>query len=232
MTFLSLIDIILLPRAILPSTSLEAERRGEQMITIALAILAAGTSHAGSRVQFDGMYVEGCSCAPPCPCEIVGLEMGCQGVGGFVISRGALQGADLSGVKIAYATAPGSWVNCYVDAPTEAKRRAGTALAKAAFGAWGKMGPVRVVPISIKGAKGTYALTVDGGRIMSLKTAPFSGLDPAKPITYSNINSLMHPVVMQAKTTACTFHDGERTFTLKGTNAYYNAKLKVNGVLK
>ena len=200
------------------------------MILITTALLISG-SHAKLPVQFDGMYVEGCSCSPPCPCEITGLNMGCQGVGGFAISRGTFQGQDLSNVKIAYATAPGDWVACYVDAPTDAKRSAGAALAKAAFGAWGKMAAVKTAPIEITGSQGSYTLTVDGGRVMSLKTAPFPGLDKGKPITYSNINSVMHPVVMQAKTVSCTYRDGDKTFTLKDSNAYYNPALKANGVL-
>jgi hypothetical protein len=182
-------------------------------------------------IRFDGMYVEGCSCHPPCPCEITGLEEGCQGVGGFSITRGTFEGKDLSGVKFAYATAPGSWVTCYVDAPTQAKKAAGTALVKAAFGGWGKMGPVKAAHIGIQGSGGTYKLTVDGGSIMSLKTGPYPGLDKSRPITYSNINSVMHPVVMQAKTITCDFHDGDKTFNLKDSNAYYNPAIRVKGKL-
>ncbi len=40
----------------------------------------------------------------------------------------------------------------------------------------------------------------------------------------------MPPVVMQAKTVTCTFHDGGKTFSLKGSNAYNNASMRVNGV--
>jgi hypothetical protein len=188
-------------------------------------------THSRAHVRFAGMYVEGCSCAPPCPCEIVGLSMGCQGVGGFSIASGEFDGADLSGVKFAYATTPGDWVVCYVDAPTASKRAAGAALAKAAFGGWGKMGPVKDASIAIHGSGGTYTLSVNGGRTMSLTTKPFFGLDKTKPITYSNINSVMHPKVMQAKTVSCTFHDGDKAFHIKGTNAYYNPALKVNGAL-
>ena len=201
-----------------------------------LAITAVGfTAHHGAAlkgdVQFDGMYVEGCSCSAPCPCEITGLSMGCQGVGGFSIGHGSFEGADVSGVKFAYATTPGDWVICYVDASTEAKRSAGAALAKAAFGAWGKMGDVKTAPIELNGSGGKYTLTVDDGKIMSLTTEPFFGLDKTKPITYSNINSVVHPQVMQAKTLVCTFHDGDKKFEIKGSNAYYNPAMKVHGVL-
>src|SRR5450631_2816929 len=109
---------------------------------IAMTTVGLGTHHAGA-VQFTGMYVEGCSCSAPCPCEITGLSMGCQGVGGFSIAHGSFEDADVSGVKFAYATTPGDWVICYVDAPDAARRTAGAALAKAAFGGWGKMGEVK-----------------------------------------------------------------------------------------
>ena len=62
-------------------------------------------------------------------------------------------------------------------------------------------------------------------------TEPFFGLNKSKPITYLNINSVMHPTVMRAKTVVCTFHDGDKTFELKGSNAYYNPAMKVHGVL-
>ena len=93
-------------------------------------------------------------------------------------------------MKFAYATTPGDWVVCYVDAPTAAKRKAGAALATAAFGGWGKMGPVKTAPIAITGGKGKYTLKVDGGKIMTLTTQPYVGLDKSKPIVYSNINSV------------------------------------------
>lgn len=196
-----------------------------------ILISVAGLHGVKPDVKFDGMYVEGCGCSAPCPCEIVGIKMGCQGVGGFSISHGSFQGADVSGVRFAYATTPGDWVVCYVDAPTASKRAAGAALAKAAFHGWGKMGDVKSAPIAIHGSAGRYTLTVSGGKIMSLKTEPYLGLDKSKPIVYSNINSVLHPSVMQAKTTTCTYHDGDKSFELKGSNAYYNPALRVHGVL-
>lgn len=196
-----------------------------------LLIPLMGFGAPKGAVQFDGMYVEGCSCSAPCPCEIVGIKMGCQGVGAFSISGGDFEGADLAGVKFAYATTPGDWVVCYVDAPNDAKRRAGAALAMAAFGAWGKMGPVKQAAIAIEGSRGKYTVSVDRGSIMTFTTEPFPGLDKTKPITYSNINSVLHPSVMQAKTMTCTFHDGDKSFELKDSNAYYNPALRVHGVL-
>src|SRR4029077_15605648 len=96
---------------------------------------------------------------------------------------------------------------------------------------FGKMGEVKSASIDIQGSGGTYTLTVDGGKIMTLTTEPYLGLDKSKPTRYSNINSVMHPSVLQARTVACTFHDGDKTFELKGSNAYYNPALKVHGDL-
>ena len=197
---------------------------------LAIASLGIGM-HSKGALQFTRMYVEGCSCAAPCPCEITGLSMGCQGVGGFAISHGTFEGADVSGVKFAYATTPGCWVICYVDAPTKAKRTAGAALAKTAFGGWGKMGDVKTAAIALAGSHGKYTLTVDCGTTMSPTTEPFFGLDKSKPMTYSNIHSVLHPTVIQAKTVSCKFHDGDKTFSIKGTNAYYNSAIKTQGVL-
>src|SRR5579859_2570557 len=145
-----------------------------------LLVALTGLTPHKAMVHFDGMYVEGCSCSPPCPCEITGVKMGCQGVGGFAIKHGTFEGSDISGIKLAYAVAPGDWVICYIDAPTAAKKKAGAALAKAAFNAWGKMEPVKNAPISIHGSGGKYTLTVGGGEIMKLTTTPWAGLNKSK----------------------------------------------------
>ncbi len=201
-------------------------------MSVAMLIIAlAGSSAHNGSLRYDGMYVESCSCPAPCPCELTGISMGCEGVGAFSIASGRFEGADLSGVKFAYATKPGSWVQCYVDAPTKEKRAAGAALAKSAFKDWGKMGAVKDAKIDITGSAGKYTMMVDGGKIMALTTSPVNGLNKKKPMTYSNINSVLHPVVMQAKTVKCAYHDGDKKFDLKGTNAYYNPTIKANGKL-
>lgn len=199
---------------------------------LSFAISAVVTLNtAPMPLEFEGMYVEGCSCMAPCPCELTGLAMGCEGVGAFSFGRGKFNGADISGVKMAYATAPGDWVVGYVDAPSEAKRKAGAALCKAAFGAWGKMGDVKSAKISITGSKGNYILNVNNGAVMTLKTEPTLGGNKMTPITYSNINSVLHPTVMQANAVSCTFNDEGHKFEIHGRNGYFNSSLKVNGKL-
>lgn len=200
------------------------------MTILAIAALSAATTGFKAPVKFTGMYVEGCSCSPPCACELVAVKMGCEGVGAFQIRTGSFAGKDISGVKFAYATAPGDWVTCYVDAPA-GKMQAASDLCKAAFGAWGKYGGAKAAKISISGNAGKYTLAVDGGKVMKLTTSPVMGIDQKSPIMLSNINSVLHPTVMQGKVVACTFNDAGHSFELKGSNAYFNGKLAVNGAL-
>lgn len=197
----------------------------------ALAVCAVSLGPAKGELDYEGMYVEGCSCAAPCPCELTGVEMGCEGVGGFSVTRGTYNGQSISGVRFAYAVAPGSWVTCYVDAPAGAKRNAATALVTDAFKSWGEMGPVKYAAISIAGANGRYALKVNGGATMSLTTEPVLGGNKKSAIEYHNINSVLHPIVMQAKVVHCSYKDGEHSFELKDSNAYFNANIKAKGNL-
>lgn len=199
---------------------------------LAAASLAAPDSISGkAAIKFKGMYVEGCSCSAPCPCELVGVRMGCEGVGAFQFDRGTFAGKDLSGVKMAYAVVPGEWVKCYVDAPTAAKRAAGIAMAETAFKDWGTMLKSEAAKIAITGKAGKYTVTVNGGSVMKLTTEPAIGLDKKGPIQISNINSVLHPTVMQGKTVLCTFNDDGKSFEVKGTNAYFNPMLNVDGAL-
>src|SRR5205809_498246 len=99
------------------------------------------TIEAKDKMPFAvaGMFVEGCSCSAPCPCELVALEKGCNGVGAISFTGGEFNGASLAGAKIAYAGVPGEWVNLYVEAPTPAQSAAAMAFAKAYYSAWGKI---------------------------------------------------------------------------------------------
>ncbi|KAA0226235.1 DUF1326 domain-containing protein [Fimbriimonadia bacterium ATM] len=183
------------------------------------------------QLQYEGYYVEGCSCSAPCPCELTGVAMGCEGVGGFYFRRGTFEGQDISGTRMAYAVAPGSWVICYVDAPTEAKRAAVASLARTAFAAWGKMEAVKATSIQVSAANGNLSMKINGGAICTLTAKPFLGMDKKNPIKISNINSVLHPEVWQATVETCTFNDGGHQFEIKGSNAYYNPTIKVSGSL-
>ncbi len=57
---------------------------------LASAVLTPASLPAQPKtLTWEGLYVEGCSCAPPCPCELVGVAMGCEGVGVIVFQKGA-----------------------------------------------------------------------------------------------------------------------------------------------
>src|SRR5262249_12435495 len=99
------------------------------------SLMAIGQAGAQDKHPFvvSGTFVEACSCSPPCACELVDLVRGCEGVGAVSIVSGSYGGSDLSGARIAYATAPGDWVRLYVDAKNPRQREAAEKFARAAF---------------------------------------------------------------------------------------------------
>jgi hypothetical protein len=197
-----------------------------------VVLLAIGTATAGGKWKVNGTFVEGCSCSPPCTCELLEqVEMGCQGVGTISISSGSYNGVDLSGVKIVYATTPGKWVRLYVDSKNDKQRESATEFAKAYYKDFGPMESVSAASIELTGDNGKYSVKVDGGKIMSLETEPMLGGDGKTAVTYSNTHSKLNPTVMQGKTISGTFSDGERKFELKGTNSYFNTHMKSSGSL-
>lgn len=117
-----------------------------------------------------------------------------------------------------------------VDAPAS-KRAAAIGFMKAALAGFGKIESARPAKIAISGSRGSYTGTVDGGKVMTLKTAPVLGLDGKTPLTYSNIHDAVHPTVMQGKIVSESFSDGGHTFNSKGTNAFFNAHLRSSGKL-
>jgi len=199
---------------------------------VALVLAAVASAHASKRASnrfhFTGQYVEGCTCMPPCTCEMTGLEGGCQGVGAFEFTGGSFNGQSIAGCKIAYATEPGKWVDLIIDAPAN-RRKACEAFARKAGGAFGKIGTVTSGKISIIHHGYTYDLKVDGGKVMALHAVPILGLDKKTPLTYSNIQDPTHPTVMQGKTVTGSYHLGSHQFTLKDSNAFFNEHLNVNG---
>jgi hypothetical protein len=170
-----------------------------------------------------GLFVEGCSCHIPCTCEIVGPAHGCQGVGALMITTGTFNGVDLSGAKLAYATAPGEWLRLYVEAKDQQQEDALTEFAKGAFREFGKVEAVKKASISVKGRDGRYMLSVDGGKVMALTTEPVLGGDKKTPISYSNIFNPVSPTVKQSKTVKGSYHDGDHSFELEGSNSFYNS---------
>ena len=71
--------------------------------------------------------------------------------------------------------------------------------------------------------------TIDGGKIMDLKSQSVMGGDGKTPLTYSNIHDPIHPTVMQGKVVSCTYSDGDHKFELKDSNAYFNHHIVSKG---
>ena len=185
-----------------------------------------------SKADFsvEGMFVDCCSCMPPCPCELTKVAMGCMGVGAHLISSGKYAGDDLVGVKIAHAKVVGKWVNLYIDVKDEKQRAAAEKFGRAAFAGFGPIEEVKAAKIDVSGADGRYTVTVDGGKIMKFETEPVLGGDGKTPIGYTNIKNVVNPTVYQATCVSASYSDGDKEVTVaKGRNSHFNPKLKSSG---
>ncbi len=183
--------------------------------------------------KLSGTYVETCACSPPCSCELTGdLEPGCIGAGALAISAGSFDGADLSGVRVAFATLPGNWVRLYVDAPSSIKRSTAQSFVKSVFAVWGEIEAVKDAKIEATGADGFYSVKVNEGKVMAFEVEPVLGGDGDGQVVHSNTLSVLSPTFKQAKKVSCVFEDGDRAFTLEdGRNAYFNDKVMSEGEL-
>ena len=202
------------------------------LFVLAAGVLAPAAAQDAAKADFsvEGMFVDVCSCKPPCPCELTEVAACCEGVGVHHIQTGAYGGADLSGVKIAHAKIVGEWVNLYIDARDEQQRAAAERFGRAAFGKFGPIKEVKAGRIEISGADGRYTMTVDGGKIMTLMTEPLLGGDGKTPLGYTNINNVVNPTVFQGTCVRATYSDGDKKVTVeKGRNSHFNPKLKSSG---
>jgi hypothetical protein len=190
--------------------------------------LAGASGRAGKAFDVVGSYVEGCSCAAPCTCELTGPEMGCQGVGFIKIDHASYDGMDLSGVKSAYALGAGKWVVIYLDAP-DSKRAAAEAFMRASLAAFGPIEAVKSGHVTMEGRDGKTVSKVDGGAVMSLTTEPILGGDGKRPLQYSNIHDPVHPVVMQGKAVSGKYNDAGHSFDLSDSNSYFNDHFATHG---
>jgi hypothetical protein len=199
------------------------------MLTLAGG-LAAQSNQGKEDFSVEGMFVDCCSCRPPCPCELTEVAGGCEGVGAHQISSGKYAGDDLAGVKIAHAKVVGEWVNLYIDARDQKQLAAAERFGRAAFAKFGPIKQVKAARIEVSGADGRYIVTVDGGKIMKLETEPVLGGDGKTPIGYTNIQNAVNPTVYQAAVVSATYSDGDKKVTLeKGRNSHFNPKLKSSG---
>jgi hypothetical protein len=178
----------------------------------------------------EGYYVEACSCKPPCPCELTGANMSCEGVGAYDFEKGKYAGEDFSGTRVAYSLHIGKEVHLYIDAPDAKKRAAAEKFARAALAAFGPVKGVHEAKIEITGKDGNYTFKVDGGKVLSCTTSPVLGGDHKNPIKHENTLDAVNPVMYQGLCESCTYVQGDNKITLeKGRNAYFNQHMKTNG---
>jgi hypothetical protein len=197
------------------------------VMMMALAVQAAEGQKTPYTAQ--GLFVEGCSCAPICTCELIEVEMGCKGVGAYSLTGGQFNGVSLAGAKLAYAVSPGHWLYLYVDSPDPKQREAALEFAKAYYHEWGELKSARQAHIKIEGSEGRYTVTVDDGKVMTLKTEPILGGDGKTAVQISNTKSGLNPTVSQGRTLSGEFHDGEESFELKDSNSFFNPHMNAKG---
>jgi hypothetical protein len=194
---------------------------------VAISVPASGAKK--HKFSITGSYVEGCSCGAPCKCELTGVEMGCEGVGAFSFTGGSFDGRSVAGTRAAYATKPGDWVVIYIDAPNASKRAAAEGLMRAALAGFGKIESVKSGKVKLWHTGNKDYATVDGGKVMDLKSEAVLGGDNKTPLVYSNIHDSLHPTIMQGKTISCTYSDGSHKIELKDSNAYFHHKIVSSG---
>jgi hypothetical protein len=186
-------------------------------------------AHSPQDFAVSGIFVETCTCDAPCGCEMIGLEMGCQGVGALQLSSGSYMGSDLAGIKIVYAMVPGEWVRLYIDAKPE-QRKAAEALGRAVYTPFGTIEAVKAAKIDLRGSAGAYSVSVDDGKIATYQTQPVLGADKKTAVGHTNINDTLNTTLYQGKGASCTFHDEGRKFHIDaGTNAFFNDHMNASG---
>lgn len=199
-----------------------------------IVLLAATSVQAADKHPFNvqGLYSETCSCSAPCPCELIGLKKGCEGFGAMQLSSGSYNGQDLSGMKAAYAVAPGDWVIVYVQPAKPEQSKAAREFLMAVFTNWGRVEAIKDAKVDIAGQGGNYTVAVDDGKIMRYQTKVVLGGDKKTPIAHTNISDPLNHTFFQALSESGVFKDDGREITLdKGTNSYFNDKMDSKGEL-
>ncbi|HEY3268851.1 MAG TPA: DUF1326 domain-containing protein [Armatimonadota bacterium] len=200
------------------------------LLTIASLVAAApGGRAAKSPFNVAGQYVEGCSCPIACPCDMTGLMNGCEGMNAIQLSSGRFHGVSLAGARIAFATTPGKWVRGYVDARNPRQSAAAKAFARSAFAMFGKVEFVKDASIRFQGRNGRYNVSVNGGKTMLLSTSPVLGADRKTAISHANITDPLNHTLYQGKVVSGHYDDGEKRISLKGSNSYFNSRMRSSG---
>jgi hypothetical protein len=194
-----------------------------------------GEEKAGGK-HFDiesGMYSETCSCRPPCPCELTGANMGCEGVAAYELKKATYDGKDISGTKVAYAlnlAEKEGWVHVYVDQKDAKKHDEAVAFAKAAFASFGPITLTKDAEIKIEEKESKYTVSVDGGKVMKFETKPMMGGDGSTPMSHTNTHDKLNPTFYQGTAVSGEYNGGGKSFKLsEGRNCYFNNHMKSKG---
>ena len=184
--------------------------------------------------HLSGIYTDTCTCQIPCTCDLTGDSPGmCKGVGAVAITRGDFSGADLSGVRFAYALVMGDWLRLYVDAPDPAHRATAEKFLRGFCADWGKLESVSDAKIEIVEKDGGYAVQVDGGKVMKFVIAPVIGGDGKTPLAHTNTHGAVTSTFLQGKSAiVTTYRDETHSFDIPaGRNGYFNDKVDSGGSL-
>lgn len=202
-------------------------------VVAAMAVAFAGNSFVGQNpgdpYSIHGICVEGSTNAPPCPCALLGTANGCKELGAIQIASGVYQNADLSGARIAWAMVRGQWVKLFVDGRDSDQKAAAEAFARAAFKDYGPVRWVRQQHIDVYGKGGDFLVSVDNGRVLQLETEPTLGGDGRTPLVYSNTRDPLNPTLCQGRALKGNYNDGEDSFWMERTNAYFNENMLAGG---
>jgi len=202
------------------------------LLSLSLALLPARGTSGRKPFQFEGKFVEGCTCKQICQFEITGADTKCSAIGAYEFSKGTYGGKSIAGTRVAFAVSPKGWLHLYVDGGDAGRRMTVVEMFKVALKDWGKLQPVEHKAVAISGKDGRYVTKVDGGRIMVLQSEPVTYPGHAEAITYGHLfDNTLHKAISQARTITGTFHDGKHSFSFQGSNGFFNANLKEKGIL-
>ncbi len=194
---------------------------------LSLAIFSAGI-HPAHHYTYNAVFMEGCSCHDVCISEITGKDAGCHGMGAISFKKGSFDGVDTSGAKVAFVWDSDKWVRVYVDADSEAKRKAVVDFMKIMLDGWGTYEGASPAKIDVTNNAHEMSFTINGGSTGAMSVKPILGGDGKTGVAYDNLKSPMHSKLWQGETVNATFSD-VHSFTLQGTNAYYNLACTMKG---
>ena len=200
------------------------------ILGVFLTVLTSVTARAQEKpFELNGIYVEGCSCQMVCTCSLNGeMAPGCQVMGALIISSGNYGGADLSGIKMAFAIG-GGWGRIYIQSDDSAKAATAAEFGRSLMSLYGTIESIQDAKIDLAGSDGNYTLSVNDGEEILLKTKPVLGGDKKTAVTYTNYPDPLLHTIMQGKVVSGSYNDDKHHFTLKDSNSFFNQNLSASG---